>query len=236
MIPPISEIHDLLYDEERCVDFLIKNKILATREQCSLCKKPFHLQKHQGLWRCGKCKTSISIRKDSFFADHKISFSKILLIGYLWLTKVPTTSIITMTGCSSKTICNFQNHFRQLITDTLEPQDDIIGGEGIVVEIDETKMGKRKYNRGRHVDGAWIVGGVERTNERKVFLVEVTERSANTLTSIIMKHVKPGSIIHTDMWKGYSKLSEINYKHFTVNHSKGFKDLLTQVYFIVNYS
>ena len=31
--------------------------------------------------------------------------------------------------------------------------DHSIGGEGIVVEIDETKMGKRKYNRGHMVEG-----------------------------------------------------------------------------------
>jgi hypothetical protein len=38
----------------------------------------------------------------------------------------------------------------------------MIGGEGIVVEIDESKFGHRKYNVGRAVDGVWIFGGVER--------------------------------------------------------------------------
>ena len=36
-----------------------------------------------------------------------------------------------------------------------------IGGEGIIVEIDESKFGKRKYNRGHRVEGVWVVGGVE---------------------------------------------------------------------------
>ena len=38
-----------------------------------------------------------------------------------------------------------------------------IGGPGIVVELDESKFGKRKDNRGKKVKGAWVFGGVERT-------------------------------------------------------------------------
>ncbi len=37
-----------------------------------------------------------------------------------------------------------------------------IGGVGKVVEIDESKFGRRKYNRGRYRDGHWVFGGVER--------------------------------------------------------------------------
>ena len=35
--------------------------------------------------------------------------------------------------------------------------DQSIGGKDIVVEIDEKKMGKRKYNRGHRVEGMFIV-------------------------------------------------------------------------------
>ena len=31
------------------------------------------------------------------------------------------------------------------------------------MKIEETKLGKRKYNRGHIVEGAWVFGGVERT-------------------------------------------------------------------------
>ena len=35
-------------------------------------------------------------------------------------------------------------------------KDDKIGGKGQIVEIDESKFGKRKYHRGHHVDGSWV--------------------------------------------------------------------------------
>lgn len=40
------------------------------------------------------------------------------------------------------------------------------------VEIDMTKLGKRKFNRGHHIDGQWIFGGVERIRS-KGFIVAV---------------------------------------------------------------
>lgn len=46
----------------------------------------------------------------------------------------------------------------------------MIGGPGVIVEVDESKFGKRKYNKGHKVPGVWVFGGVERTLERKCFL------------------------------------------------------------------
>ncbi|KCZ79526.1 hypothetical protein H312_03084, partial [Anncaliia algerae PRA339] len=36
-----------------------------------------------------------------------------------------------------------------------------IGGDDIIVEIVESKFGKRKYNKGHHVEGVWNFGVVE---------------------------------------------------------------------------
>lgn len=36
-----------------------------------------------------------------------------------------------------------------------------IGGPGIIVQIDESKIGKRKYHKGHRVEGQWVFGGIE---------------------------------------------------------------------------
>ena len=41
-------------------------------------------------------------------------------------------------------------------------------------------------------------------------------RDAHTLENIITTYVERGSIIHSDGWKGYSKLSDLGYFHDTV--------------------
>lgn len=119
---------------------------------------------------------------------------------------------------------NFFGHLRQLVADSLDEEDCLIGGEGIRVELDESKFGKRKHNRGHHVEGVWIFGGVEITEARKVFLERVATRDAYTLRCIILKYVRRGSIIVTDFWRGYLGLEEFGYTHLRVNHSITFVD------------
>ena len=98
-----------------------------------------------------------------------------------------------------------------------------IGGPGHIIEIDESKFGKRKYNRGRRVVGKWILGGFCRTTD-ECFLVECPKnrRDHHTLLRLIKLYVAPGTIILTDKWKGYSALPRHGYVHLVVNHSRGF--------------
>ena len=55
-----------------------------------------------------------------------------MLIGYLWLTKANYSSIMHMTGCSSKIITAYMNFFCKLVISTLEDDEEIIGGPGII--------------------------------------------------------------------------------------------------------
>jgi transposase-like protein len=145
-------------------------------------------------------------------------------IAQLWLAKASRSTSIILTGHSSRTITAFYGHFRTLVASALKEEDQIIGGVGIVVEVDETKLGKRKYNRGHYVDGVWVVVGIERQEKGKVFLVPVRDRSADTLHDIIKRHILPGTTINTDLWRGYRGLEELGMVHQAVNHSEAFKD------------
>ena len=98
-----------------------------------------------------------------------------------------------------------------------------IGGPGKIVEIDESKFGKRKYNKGKRVEGEWVFGGVERESSAS-FMVIVPDRSADTLLRIIKKNIVEGTTIYSDCWRSYNCLETEGFKHLTVNHSYYFKD------------
>jgi hypothetical protein len=100
-----------------------------------------------------------------------------------------------------------------------------IGGPGHVVQIDETKIGKRKYHKGRLVEGQWILGLIdETTNDLRLDFCTDNLRNFPTLLSIIEKHVAKGTMIITDCWAGYNGLENNGYIHRTVNHSDNFID------------
>lgn len=184
-------------------------------------------------YRCSRdtCKYHISLFKNSLFYRHRIPCCRILQLAYYWLSGMKSTTAVTLSGLTKNTIASYYQIFRDLVATSMDVEDCQIGGEGVIVEIDETKMGKRKYNRGHRVEGVWVVGGVERTPERRVFLVVVENRNAETMRDIITRHVRGGSIIYTDMWRGYNWIDDSDrYQHHTVNHSIHFRDPQTGVH------
>lgn len=230
-IPPTKEIKELFFSEEGCVEFLISNDILYKQPNCETCG--MKTSRYNNSWKCTtkNCRKSKSIFHGSFFSGTKIKANKALYMAYLWLSRCSITSILLQTGHSSETVTNYVGYLRQLVGDTLSPIKCKIGGPGITVEIDETKMGKRKHNRGHPVPGVWILGGIERTPKKRVFLVEVPDRTGPTLLKYIKKYINPGSIVHTDLFKSYSKVTpQLGLEHKTVNHSLYYVDPITKVH------
>ena len=230
--PSFDDLKDIFLDESKCIEYLIENRILHQTITCS-CGNILRANVARKSFRCflRDCRKETSLFRGSFFSNIRLSANKALHFAFLWLCGATSTTITAYLGISSKTAANYISFFQNLVADSLENEDFKIGGPGIIVEIDESKFGKRKYNRGHIVEGAWIFGGVERTPERKVFLVHVPDRSAQTLLQSIERHVLPGSIIYSDLWRAYNGIEEqLGLRHFTVNHSINFVDPETGIH------
>ena len=215
------DLKNIFLNENLAIEYLIEKNIIFSNWKCScgyICVPNVQCKKY----RCyaKKCRKSISIFKNTFFYKSKLKVNDIMHLAYFWLCESSSLCAEKYFGFSDKTIAYYFKHFRELVSDSLDNQDFKIGGQDIIVQIDESKFGRRKYNRGHRVEGVWIFGGVEMTNERKVFLVNVPDRSEETLLRYIDAHIAPGSIIISDMWRGYLNIeSKLLLRHYTVNHS-----------------
>ena len=58
----------------------------------------------------------------------------------------------------------------------------------------------------------------------------VQDRSAVTLRAIIQDHVLPGTIVRTNLWRGYRALNDFGMEHQTMNHTEHFVDPVTGVH------
>ena len=134
------------------------------------------------------------------------------------------------TTLSHSTIYEWFHKFREAASYQINlwnAQMGLIGGEGIRVQIDETKVGHRKYHTGHLVDGQWVIGFVEEESKRfDCALCPGGKRNRATLEPIIRSKIALGSVIITDYWKGYDWISDPNsgYIHEKVNHSEGFAE------------
>jgi len=92
------------------------------------------------------------------------------------------------------------------------------------------QFGVTKYGKGRHVQGVWVLGGVEiNTEGRNMFATIVDDRSAVTLNSHMVKYIARGSIVSVDCWKGYKPkdFEDCGWEYQSVNHEECWVDPVT---------
>ena len=74
-----------------------------------------------------------------------------------------------------------------------------MGGPGRFVEVDEAKFGKRKYNRGRVIDGTWFLVVLNVALKIASWYRSPSRRS-DVLLDLIKTWIRPGTTIISDCW------------------------------------
>lgn len=150
------------------------------------------------------CSCSVSIRNGTFFAKSHLALLDICGFINLWPMNCPSNVIQCQIRLNSKTICDWNSFCREVTYDAMVIRKEKLGGNDSIVEIDESKFGKRKYHRGHRIEGQWVFGGYERETGR-CFLIPVEDRTAETLCNLIKEWILPGTTIISDCWKVFSK-------------------------------
>ncbi|KAI4293291.1 hypothetical protein PAPHI01_2680, partial [Pancytospora philotis] len=148
----------------------------------------------------------------------------------LWMDGSPTSLICKLVKVDRKAVHRLLRRLSRIAVPRYYQRLGQIGGPDVVVEVDESKFGKRKYHRGHRVDGTWVLGAVEKTGKRRIIMLPVANRTREILLGILSRFVHPVSRMRSDRWKGYIGAAELFAAHETVNHSLHVKDPETGVH------
>jgi transposase-like protein len=231
----VDDFVKLFPDEKTTLQKLMMLRVLKETRKCDRCSNEMKLKERKStlVFRCRRnaCgRRDVSVRKGSVFENSKLGCREILKIARAFLQGEGRAAAARSSKVSERVVTMWFSAFRELLASSLREKHQKIGGDDIVVQIDETKLGRRKFHRGHRVEGVWVVCGVEMTDEGRAFCVPVETRDAETLQRIIGENVKENSTVWTDGWKGYNHIdSACNVRHEVVNHSLYFKDPVTGV-------
>jgi hypothetical protein len=176
-----------------------------------------------GLWRCGDCKKQFTVKVGTVFEHARLPLNKALQAVYLMTSSkkgISAHQLHRVLEVTYKTAWFLAHRIREAMrSGELAP----FGGEGGVVEVDETFIGRKK---GMSVRGGYqhkipILELVHReTGQCRSFVVETADRK--TLLPIVLDQVQRETYIMTDeagQYKG--QFRHLFLGHGTVNHTAG---------------
>ena len=169
-----------LLGNKAVIECCMNEGIIAERVECPKCGCDTQLSERCDRtdsyeWRCrkqGKVNAhdvKRSVRRGTWFKSNHLNISKILKMTRFWYMRSKKYFVRQELNVSEHTIvdwCMFCHEVRMLITVN---ESVPLGGKGVIVEIDESKFGKMKYGKGKHVNGQWVFGGIERATDKCFF-------------------------------------------------------------------
>lgn len=173
----------------------------------------------KGLMFCNACREQFTVTVGTVFERSKIPLNTWLYANHLLCSSkkgISSHQLSRMLGVTYKTAWFMAHRIRK----AMEPAigDPPLGGEGQIVEADETYLGRRTGSHGPGIASKIAIAGlVERGGKVRTFkLGKVTKKNAQ---AILHTNVDRKSTLYTDESKFYQR--DTGMTHQAVNHSKG---------------
>ena len=148
----------------------------------------------------------MSIFKNIWFHKSGLDIETNLKFVVLWLQDWFAFKVVrSELKLNNSTITDWSSFCREVVVNWVVRNSKKIGGPDCIVETDESKFGRRKYNVGRLIEGQWVFGGICRETQ-EFFVVPVPERNRETLLRVIKDNIYEGTTIISDCWKSYNCL------------------------------
>jgi transposase-like protein len=186
-----------------------------------------------GVYQCNECREQFTVTVGTVFERSKIPLNKWMLAVHLMCASKKGMSahqLHRMLGVTYKTAWFMCHRIREAMRDE---NPEPMGGNGQIVEADETYFGKTEEQPKVSTSGKPFTKGGKAGPSGKRAVVALVERggrvrsfqvdhaTAETVREIVVTNVRRESILHTDESKLYTKTGTEFAGHDTVKHSAG---------------
>jgi transposase-like protein len=176
-----------------------------------------------GVHWCNECDKPFSVTVGTVIEDSKIPLNKWVLAFHLMAASKKGMSahqLHRMLGVTYKTAWFLCHRIREAMGDTAAPSSKPLGGEGKIVEVDETYVGGKAKNRahGAPSPKKAVVSLIERDGRARSF--HVASVTAKTVRSLIVTHVNRKSTLMSDEANFYSRVGAEFAAHHAVDHTR----------------
>lgn len=184
-------------------------------------KNPEGVERH-GLYKCAACRSQFTVRIGTIFEESKMPLHKWLQAIHLMCSSkkgISSNQLARVLEITVKSAWFLSHRIRHAMD--YDRSNDPIGGNGKTVEIDETYIGRLKgteVRKGGSLHKNAVLTLVERNGIARSFHVDNT--SAKDVLPIILKSVKPDTMINTDEAGQYRNLKDHFAGHESVQHGK----------------
>jgi transposase len=212
-------------DDDSCLQWLVE-WLYPEGITCKNCKKVIkhHKIRNRRAYACDKCGHHFHPTAGTIFHNSHVPLTD--WFHAIWImssnkTGTSAKQIERELGVSYPTAWRMMHQIRTM----MEAPDEMLDGE---VEIDETfihpnpfkrSSARKQYGRDARRTGEIVFGILQRGGTVKVWHVPST--GARVLQPIIQKNVADGTLIHTDGYLGYRRLSKMGFEHRWTDHGKG---------------
>ena len=232
------ELEAMFSTEEACRGYLFRLR-WPEGFRCPHCGKSEYWPIRDIQLRCAACRRMTSITAGTIFQDTHTPLT-VWFRAIWWVTTqkngASALSLQRILGLKSyETAWTWLHKFRRAM---VRPGRELLSGR---VEVDECYIGAPEEElRGRgNVDKALVVVAVEEDGAGigRIRFLRIPDASSASLNRFLLESVAPGSVVHTDGWKGYKKVNTLEYKH-EVTVLKGKKEepseLLPRVHLVIS--
>ena len=176
----------------------------------------------EGLWRCGDCKRQFTVKIGTVFEHMRLPLHKALQAVYLVTSSkkgISAHQLHRTLEITYKSAWFLLHRIREAMREgDLSP----FGGEGGVVEVDETFIGKPKgVEKKRAFHQKMKVLALVDRDSGKARTMVIDKVDAATLMPIVVANVAREARIMTDEHSGYRYLKDHFAGHGTTSHGRG---------------